>query len=219
VAHGHLIEMARPGDSRTKSSGTKSSGGASTGNESRGGASTGGEGSRLDRELDELLQELRVLITCVTVLFGFLLTVSFSGQFARITGAERGLFIGAFFATAGCALLLVTPTVRHRARFRNRDKEALLESANRLTLAASVLLACALAAVTTLVAEHVYGWLVAIAAGAVFLGASAWLWFGWAILRRVTRDGDPAADPPSGLRQAEPELLGDRDAHRLHVRN
>lgn len=143
------------------------------------------EEGRLDRELAELLQELRVLLPGTAVLFGFLLALSFSAQLGEVTGAERGLFLGAFLTTALCTVLLAAPGVRHRTRFRERDKEALLASANRIALAASALLALALAAVTTLVVEHLYGWTAGIAAGLGLLLLESWFWFGWAFLRRV----------------------------------
>ena len=151
-----------------------------------------GEDSRLDRELDELLQELRVLLPGTTVLFGFLLALSFSGKFAEVTGAERALFTVAFLTTALSAVLLISPGVRHRGRFRERDKEALVRSGNRIALGASVLLAISLAAVTTLVAEHLYGWGAGIAAGLGLLAVESWFWWGWAVARAAgdADDGD-----------------------------
>jgi hypothetical protein len=153
------------------------------------------EAERLDRELSELVQELRVLLPGITVLFGFLLTLSFSRQFEDITGAEQVLFMVAFLSTALSVVLLVAPGVRHRTRFRDGDKEALIRSGNRLTIAGSVLLAVALAAVTTLVCEHLYGWTAGLVAGIGLFVVEVTLWFAWALVRQVS----PRTDPPAGL--------------------
>lgn len=150
---------------------------------------------RLDRELNELVQELRVLLPGITVLFGFLLTLAFSRQFEDITGAEQVLFMVAFLSTALSVVLLVAPGVRHRTRFRERDKEALLRSANRLTIAGAALLALAFASVTTLVCEHLYGWIPGLVAGVGLLVIEVSLWFAWAWMRQLS----PQPDPPAGL--------------------
>src|SRR5215471_244384 len=113
------------------------------------------EADRLDRELGELLQELRVLLPGTTVLFGFFLASIFSTRFNSTTDAERILFVFAFLMTAAATVLLTAPGVRHRMRFREFDKEALVKSANRVMLAGATLLAVAIAAVTTLVVEHI----------------------------------------------------------------
>lgn len=138
---------------------------------------------RLDRELAELVQELRVLLPGVQVLFAFLLTLPFTSGFATTGDLERSLFFGAFAATAVSAVLLVAPGVRHRGRFRERDKEALIMSANRLALVGTVFLALAIASVATLVAEFLFGWGVAVATGVVLLALEAWFWYGWSLLR------------------------------------
>ena len=154
-----------------------------------------GENERLDRELDELLQELRVLLPGTTVLFGFLLALSFSGQFGAVTGAERALFMVAFLTTALAVVLLVAPGVRHRTRFRERDKEALIRSANRIAIVAAALLAVALPSVTTLVCEHLYGWTGGLVAGLTLFVVATTMWFAWALARRVS--GDEFVAPPA----------------------
>jgi hypothetical protein len=142
--------------------------------------------TRLDRELNELLQELRVLLPGVQVLFAFLLTLPFSAGFPKVTTEERLLFYGAFVATAISAVLLVAPGVRHRARFRDRDKEALITSANRLTLAGTVALALAIALAGTLIAEYIYGWVIGVATGVGVVVMAGWFWYGWAAARELS---------------------------------
>src|SRR6478609_3022683 len=131
---------------------------------------------RLDRELTELVQELRVLLPGVQVLFGFLLVVPFSVGFRSVNGAERALFFIAIAATSVSAVLLIAPSARHRARFRDRDKEALIVSSNQLTLA-----------VTVLIGEYLYNWVLGIVAGVVTFALVGWFWYGWGIARNIQR--------------------------------
>jgi len=85
------------------------------------------------------------------------------------------------------AVLLIAPSARHRARFRDRDKEALIVSSNQLTLAATAFLAAAMVAVVILVGDYLYNWVVGAVAGAVTFGLVAWFWYGWGISRNVRR--------------------------------
>jgi hypothetical protein len=142
---------------------------------------------RLDRELAELVQELRVLLPGVQVLFAFLLTVPFSVGFESVTDAERALFFIALAATSVSAVLLIAPGARHRTRFRDRDKEALIVSSNQLTLAGTAFLAVAMTAVVALIGEYIYNWAVGVVAGVLTFALVAWFWYGWSISRRVRR--------------------------------
>lgn len=142
---------------------------------------------RLDRELAELVQELRVLLPGVQVLFAFLLTVPFSVGFRDVTGAERALYFAALSATTVSTVLLIAPSARHRARFRDRDKEALVVSSNRLTLLSTAFLAAAMVAVVVLVGDYLYSWVVGVAGGIATVALIAWFWYGWSVSRRVHR--------------------------------
>jgi hypothetical protein len=155
---------------------------------------------RLDRELGELLQEIRVLLPGTTVLFGFFLAAIFSAGFENTTSAERALFLVAFLTTAACAVLLTSPGVRHRMRFREFDKEALIASANRVTVAGAVLLSIALATVSALVVEYLYGWTAGAVAGFGVFALALWFWFGWALLRALQNRDDrgSGAEPDAG---------------------
>ena len=142
---------------------------------------------RLDRELTELVQELRVLLPGVQVLFGFLLVVPFSVGFRSVDGAERLLFYIAIAATTISAVLMIAPSARHRARFRDRDKEAIVVSSNQLTLASTAFLAIAMVAVVVLLGEYLYNWVVGVVGGAVTFVLVAWFWYGWSITRNIRR--------------------------------
>lgn len=131
---------------------------------------------RLDRELGELLQELRVFLPGVQVLFAFLLTVPFSNRFPELDGPERGLYLAAFVSAAVSTALLVAPSAFHRILFRDRDKEWLIFTANRLAIAGTIFLALSITCATFLVTELIYGSKTAsvIAAGIGVLFFAVW---------------------------------------------
>jgi hypothetical protein len=95
------------------------------------------------------------------------------------------VFFGAFAATAVSTVLLVAPSVRHRSRFREHDKEALIQSANRLALAGTVFLAIAISLVSVLVTEHLYGWVPGALAGVGVAALAVWFWYVWGIQREL----------------------------------
>jgi len=97
--------------------------------------------ARLDRELIELLNELRVALPGVQVLFGFLLTVPFSQGWSKVTDTERLVFFGTFLSTALATALLIAPSAQHRILWRAGDKEALLKRANALAILGTMFLA------------------------------------------------------------------------------
>src|SRR4029079_13733831 len=89
---------------------------------------------RLDRNLIELLQEVRVVQTGVQVLFAFLLTVPFSSRFDQITHFQRAAYFTALVGSAAASVLLIAPTAVHRILFRLGQKEYMVEVSNRLAL-------------------------------------------------------------------------------------
>src|SRR3954454_21701601 len=95
---------------------------------------------RVDRELIELLNELRVALPGVQVLFAFLLTVPFTQRFARTTTIERDIYLVTLILAALSSILLITPSSQHRILFRKRHKEALLIRANRYAIAGLICL-------------------------------------------------------------------------------
>jgi hypothetical protein len=112
---------------------------------------------RRDRELIELLNELRVAIPGIQVLFAFLLTMPFTQRFTTITSSQRAIFFLAFICTAVSSALLIAPTVLHRLRFRSRDKENVLMTSSRLTIIGTFFLAVAITAVVYLITDVLYG--------------------------------------------------------------
>jgi amino acid transporter len=144
---------------------------------------------RLDRNLMELLQELRVVLTGIQVLFAFLLIVPFSAGWDSVTGFEKTVYFVTLLLVAASSVCLIAPTPRHRMRFRELDKRWIVESANRLAIAGMVFLAGAMAGVLMLISSVLYsGPVVAVSTG-VFAVAVAWFWFAAPFVRGL-RDDD-----------------------------
>lgn len=115
------------------------------------------QGERLDRELGELQQELRILLPGVQVLFAFLLTVPFTQRFGSLTGNERGFFVATLSCTALASAFLIAPSAMHRILFRDRDKEWLVIVGNICAIVGTVFLAVAMGCALYLVVEVIYG--------------------------------------------------------------
>jgi hypothetical protein len=130
----------------------------------------------LDRNTGELLQELRVTITGVQVLFGFLLTLPFSSRFGDLDGFATTLYVITLMATALSAVLLIAPVSYHRVVFRHRAREALVRDGNRLLVAGLALLLLAVVSAVLLVLHVVLGTAAAVAGGAVVavVGLTTW---------------------------------------------
>jgi hypothetical protein len=133
---------------------------------------------RADRELIELLNELRVVLPGVTVLFAFLLAVPFAKGWARVTGFQRDVFLVAFLATGVSVACLTAPSSYHRLRFRSVGKEHLVRTGGRQAVAGIAAFAVALEAVVLLVIDYVVSLGAAIAAVAGFTLLVLVLWYG-----------------------------------------
>ena len=134
--------------------------------------------ARVDRELRELLEEIRVALPGIEILLGFLLILPFSGRFEILGEVDRGLYLACFLITAMTTALFVSPTAHHRLGFRKVDKELLLRRANRHVLLGLGMLALAISTAAYLVASVVVGppWSYLIAA-AIAAWFAAW-WYG-----------------------------------------
>jgi hypothetical protein len=170
------------------------------------GASTGGAGGERDggagppatgppedptarhhRQLIELLNELRVGLPGVQVLFAFLLTVPFTQRFARLDGIQRDVYFLAVLATAMATAFLIAPSSYHRLRWRQHDKAHMLETSNRLAIAGIAFLALAISAVVYVITSVVYSRGVAAGVAAGMAGFVTWLWFGLPLSRRLEK--------------------------------
>ena len=140
---------------------------------------------RIDRELIELLNELRVALPGVQVLFAFMLVVPFSQGFAGLTTFERWVYFAAFITAALGAALLIAPSSYHRLRFRQGDKEQMLHTSNRLLLSGLAMVAVSMALSVGLISEFVFGTGVALVAGIGIALWLCWFWYGLPLSRRI----------------------------------
>jgi len=134
------------------------------------------EAERLDRNLEELLQELRVALPGVQVLFAFLLVVPFNQRFPTITQFQESVYFATLLLATGAAAFLIAPTVHHRIQFRQQDKERIVMTANRFAIIGMLLLAVAMTGAVLLITDLLYkNTTVAIVTAAVaFMFAVLW---------------------------------------------
>jgi hypothetical protein len=135
------------------------------------------EEQRLDRNLMELLQELRVAIPGIQVLFAFLLVVPFQQHWNQVTSFERTVYYVTLLLTAASSLCMIAPTARHRMRFRELDKRWVVETSNRLAIAGLAFLAGAICGVLMLITHFVYDSTLTAVVVSVFALLCAWFWF------------------------------------------
>ena len=141
---------------------------------------------RVNRELIELLNELRVALPGVQVLFAFLLAVPFSQRFAETTALQRDTYMAALLSTLAGSVFLIAPTAYHRIRFRDRDKEALLRISNVFAIVGMVFLAIGMTSVVFLVTDMIFKgvttMIVTVATAALF----ATVWFVLPLVRKAS---------------------------------
>lgn len=142
------------------------------------------EHERLTRNVNELLQELRVAQAGVQFLFGFLLAVAFTEPYARASTAQHAIhLVAVIFATAAVALLSA-PAAWHRVLFRRGERARIIEVANRLSIAGIACLAVAIVATVLLLTNEVVGGWVAIVITVLAAILFATLWFALPLYRR-----------------------------------
>jgi hypothetical protein len=155
------------------------------------------EGERLDRNLGELLQELRVALPGVQVLFAFLLAVPFQQNFTEISPFEEKVYFATLLCTAISAALLISPTAYHRLTFHLQQKRELVFLANRLAIAGLGFLALAMTGAIMLITDVLFGSpaTVVFSAGAALLFVV--LWGVLPLLRRFRLVGEQRRDAGS----------------------
>jgi O-antigen/teichoic acid export membrane protein len=146
------------------------------------------EKNRLNRNLDQLLNELRVALPGVQVLFAFLLSVPFATRFSRTIERQRVEFFVALLLSAAAAACLIAPSMHHRMLFRQGRKATLVAVANRLTIIGLLLLAAAIAGSILLVGDFVFGLAAGIALATGTLVVFMAIWAGIPVWLRL-RDG------------------------------
>jgi amino acid transporter len=143
------------------------------------------EQERHNRELIELLNELRVALPGVQVLFAFLLAVPFANGFPRLSPTGRDVFFAAFISTALSTVLLIAPSSYHRLRWRQRDKERMLVISNALTIAGLLCLAVAITCAVFVITDFLFHAAWAAAFTALIAAMFLLLWYGLPLLAAI----------------------------------
>jgi hypothetical protein len=139
---------------------------------------------RQDRELIELLNELRVAIPGIQVLFAFLLTVPFTQRFPTVTTFQRDVYFVALLSSGLASAFLIAPSAQHRLLFRQRDKEHLLHVSNVLSIVGLGFLALAVVAVILLITDLLFGTAAVVIVTVAIALVFAVLWYLMPLARR-----------------------------------
>ena len=154
---------------------------------------------RCDRNLGELLQEVRVAQTGVQILFAFLLGLAFTSRFGQATELQRVDYFVTLISSGFAAMLLIAPTSQHRLLFRRGDKEHLVAVANRLVIAGLASVAISLIGAVLLVSDLLFGTAVAVGTSAVAAGCCVITWYGMPLARRRSLTRASGADAPAAI--------------------
>jgi hypothetical protein len=142
---------------------------------------------RVDRNLSELLGELRVALPGVQVLFAFLLVVPFNQRFATVSAFQEKLYLATLLCAAGASVCLIAPTVHHRIAFRTQDKEYIVMRANQLAIAGSLFLAVAMTGAIWLTTGFIFASTVTAVAAAGVATIFALVWYALPLGRLLRR--------------------------------
>lgn len=147
------------------------------------------EEERQDRNLIELLNELRVTGTGIQVMLAFLLVVPFNSGYKRMTAFDKGVYFAALVCIGAAAILLIAPSVHHRLLFHHHQRPFIIETANRLATVAMAMLGVGLVAILVLIGNVVYGTAAAVIAGCATFVFVFVLWTVIPVSRRLRASG------------------------------
>ena len=139
----------------------------------------------LDQEWSELVEEHRLAMPGVQVLFAFLLILPFQNRFELLTTNQEYIYFAALLCATMASLLLITPTVTHRLRWRHQDKEALLRLATKTAIAATVFIAAAMTSSVYLITNFLFGNLATAIVTAGVAAAFTLFWYAIPLWRRL----------------------------------
>jgi hypothetical protein len=146
------------------------------------------EKERIDRNLIELLNELRVALPGVQVLFAFLLILPFTDGFGDVTSFQKVVFLVTLLATALSAILLIAPSMHHRLQFREGNKAEILRDSNRLAILGMTSLAVAMTGAVMLITDFVFDDDTMIACVAGVTAAFVIVWYAMPLRRLLDSD-------------------------------
>jgi cation transport ATPase len=142
----------------------------------------------LDQEWGELVEEHRLAMPGIQVLFGFLLILPFQNRFERLTTNQEYVYFSALLCATIAAVLLITPTAAHRIRWRQADKEALLRLATKTAIAATVFMAAAMTASVYLITDYLFGEPATAIVTGLVAAAFIFFWYAFPLWRRLKDD-------------------------------
>ena len=140
---------------------------------------------QLDQEWGELVEEHRLAMPGVQVLFAFLLILPFQNRFEELTTQQEYVYYAALLCATIAIILLITPTASHRIRWRARDKEALMVMATRTAIAATVFIAAAMTASVYLITDVLFGEPATVIVASLVAAAFALFWYAFPLYRRL----------------------------------
>jgi hypothetical protein len=146
------------------------------------------ERERLDRQLNQLLNELRVAMPGVQVLFAFLLAVPFQQRFAEVTDFQKHVYFVTLLAAATASALFIAPTAYHRLMFQARDKPRLVALSSKFAVGGLVALAIALNGAVLLVTDVLFDGAAVVVTTIVTVTLYIGLWFVLGLVRRLARE-------------------------------
>jgi hypothetical protein len=139
----------------------------------------------LDQEWGELVEEHRLAMPGVQVLFAFLLILPFQNRFERLNTNQELVYYSALLCATAAIVLLITPTAAHRIRWRKQDKEALLRMSTRAAIAATVFIAAAMTASVYLITDILFGKPATVIVASVVAVAFVGFWYVFPLYRRL----------------------------------
>jgi cation transport ATPase len=149
--------------------------------------------AELDQEWGELVEEHRLAMPGVQVLFAFLLILPFQNRFADLTKTQEYIYFAALVCAAFAVVLLITPTAAHRIRWRKADKEALLRLATKAAIAATVFIAAAMTASVYVITDFIFGEPTTAVVTSVVGAAFVLFWYGFPLWRRLQDESKTGA--------------------------
>jgi uncharacterized protein DUF6328 len=135
------------------------------------------EDERLDRNMNELLQELRVSQTGVQILFAFLLALPFAQRFKEVTAFQRDVYFATLLLAGLASVFFIAPVSFHRLLFRRREKAYLITSSNWMAIAGLACLAVAITGVILLITDFLFSGVAAAICTGFFAALFAFLWY------------------------------------------
>jgi Family of unknown function (DUF6328) len=178
------------------------------------------EAQRNDRNLVELLQELRVATVGVQVIFGFLLSLPFYARFSALGHAQRVLYLVAVVLSVVSTALLLGPVAYHRLVFRRHQKHHLVRAASVMAIAGLAAVALTVVAAVLLVVSFVEAGLTTVLVTVFTAGLFGGLWFAYPLIRRrgwTTTGSGPSAPLSAAAKPPAPHLTPPADDS--HIRD